>query len=138
MYHPSFVLLCHLDHLTHLLSGFSAYFQVIQSFFNFKVVWPDIIKSSITVLASIATIVSFDLFAWPGFGCLVEMEYANKLYLRTILPFIVGLLMRVPVLVLQWKQNVLLKKEGQREQKIAIKKALLETRSYFWNNILTW
>lgn len=127
-----------LQQLKHNLSASSAYFQVIQSFFNFKVVWPKIIKSSITFMYSIATVISFDLVAWPGFGCLVEMKYETKLYLRTILSCIIGLLMRVPVLVLKWKKYILDKKTGQREQKIAMTKALLESRSYFWNNLLTW
>ncbi len=96
------------------------------------------IKKSITLLTSIVTILSFDILLWPGFGCLVEMKYETKLYLRTILPFIFGLLMYVPVLVLMCKKYVLDKNNVEREQKIAITDALLETSSYFWNNILTW
>lgn len=100
--------------------------------------WPDLIKKSITLLAQVSTIISFDIVQWPGFGCLVEMKYANKLYLRTILPLLFGLLMYLPVLVLTFKKYLLDKTNGEREQKIATKNALLETRSYFWNNILTW
>ena len=96
------------------------------------------IKNSIAFLSSIATIISFDLAVWPAFGCIVEMKYENKMYLRTLLPFIIGVLMRMPVVVLKWRDYQLHKNEGSREKKLEVKKALLETRSYFWNNILTW
>jgi Ca2+-binding EF-hand superfamily protein len=96
------------------------------------------IKRSIAFLSSIATIVSFDLAVWPAFGCIVEMKYENKMYLRTLLPFIIGVLMRVPVVILKWRNYQIHKNGGSRKKKLELKKALLETRSYFWNNILTW
>ena len=39
-----------------------------------------------------STVVAFDLMAWPGFGCLVVMPYDSKLYLRTIMPGFVALM----------------------------------------------
>jgi len=34
-------------------------------------------------MRNVATIVAFDLMAWPGIGCLIVMPYESKLYLRT-------------------------------------------------------
>jgi len=65
----------------------------MQSFFNFRLEWPDTITNAITIFRSVATIVAFVLMAWPGVGCLVVIEYESKLYLRTMLPALIGLMM---------------------------------------------
>jgi len=71
----------------------SAYYQVMTSFINFKLEWPNTLQRVIKSMRNVATIVAFDLMAWPGFGCLVVMPYESKLYLRIVLPGIIGLMM---------------------------------------------
>jgi len=65
----------------------------MQSFFNFKLEWPNLLNNVIKGMRNVTSIVAFDLMAWPGLGCLVVMPYESKLYLRTILPGIIGLMM---------------------------------------------
>jgi len=115
-----------------------AYFQVMQSFFNFRLEWPDTITNAITIFRSVATIVAFDLMAWPGVGCLVVIEYESKLYLRTMLPALIGLMMGVPVLFAKLRKYHAKKRGASKKERLAIKENLLDTQNSFWNNILTW
>jgi hypothetical protein len=58
----------------------AAYLQVMRSFFNFKIVWPQMIQDALAILVQLSILVSFDFLQWPGFGCLTQFPYDAKVY----------------------------------------------------------
>jgi hypothetical protein len=58
----------------------AAYLQVMRSFFNFKIVWPQMIQDALAILVHLSILVSFDFLQWPGFGCLTQFPYDAKVY----------------------------------------------------------
>jgi len=125
-------------HLPQAFKIIIAYYQVMTSFINFKLEWPNTLQRVIKSMRNVATIVAFDLMAWPGFGCLVVMPYESKLYLRIVLPGIIGLMMGLPLFVVFVRLWFLNKHQGFKEDKLELKRNLLRTQNVFWNNILTW
>jgi hypothetical protein len=78
---------------------FFAYYQVISGFIVFKVRLPAILETSIKYLNAIGKILSFDVFEYPGLGCLVGMPWFDRLVVRTLTPIVILILMVVPVAV---------------------------------------
>ena len=77
--------------------------QVAASFVSFDVKLPDILESSVRYLHAISSLITLDVFIWPGVGCLVEMDWGIRLFLRVTLPLAVVALMCLPVVV-SWVQ----------------------------------
>ena len=61
-------------------------FQVLTSFFSFKVNLPALLLATIRYLYSIGILLSFDLFSWPGMGCMVQVDTETRIYARTLFP----------------------------------------------------
>ncbi len=118
-----------------------AYFQVMRSFFNFKIVWPEMISNALAIFVQLSTIFSFDIIQWPGLGCLTKLPYQTKVYVSTSLPLLFSIAMWTPVLLLMcrlaWLPKECVTKE-ERDRKIDLKERLRDTTTTFWNNILTW
>jgi hypothetical protein len=118
-----------------------AYFQVMRSFFNFKIVWPQMLRDALATLAQLSTLVSFDFIQWPGLGCLTKLPYQTKVYVSTTLPLLFAIAMWTPVLLLMCRLAWLPKEcvtEEARDIKIDLKTRLQKTITYFWSNILLW
>jgi hypothetical protein len=118
-----------------------AYFQVMRSFFNFKIVWPQMIRNALATLAQLSTLVSFDFIQWPGLGCLTKLPYKTKVYVSTTLPLLFAIAMWTPVLLLMCRLAWLPKEcvtDEERKRKIDLKQRLRDTSTSFWNNLLTW
>jgi hypothetical protein len=113
----------------------------MRSFFNFKIVWPQKIQDALAILVQLSILVSFDFLQWPGFGCLTQFPYDTKVYCGSTLPFLFGILMWTPVLLLQcrlaWFPKECVTNEA-RDIKIDLKKRLRNTITSFWINILVW
>jgi hypothetical protein len=89
----------------------------------------------------LSILVSFDFLQWPGFGCLTQFPYDTKVYVGTTAPFLFGILMWTPVLLLQCRLAWLPKEcvtEEARDIKIDMKKKFRNTITSFWINILVW
>ena len=126
----------------------------MKSFFNFDIEWPDILANFLHGVARLTTFVTFDFVQLPGLGCLTKMPYDTKILVMTILPFLIGLAMWTPVLVLwcrfRWSKSrsekpstddllfdpVRSRKESKAQ--IILEDRLKKTTTHFWNNILTW
>ena len=76
---------------------------MMKSFFNFDIEWSYILTNFLAGIAQLTTFVTFDFVQLPGLGCLTKMPYDTKVLVMTILPFLIGLTMWTPVLVL-WCQ----------------------------------
>jgi hypothetical protein len=113
----------------------------MRSFFGFKIVWPPLIQNAFAILVQLSILVSFDFLQWPGFGCLTQFPYDTKVYVGSTLPFLLGILMWTPVLLLQYRVAWLPKEcvsDEAREIKMGLKTRLQMTITYFWSNILVW
>ena len=134
---------------------FFAYYQVITAFIRFKVPLPDILQTTIRYLHAIGKVLSFDVFEYPGMGCLVGMEWSQQLVIRTSMPLAILILMVVPVVVSQLRLRSIktlgsdaaeandsnMSPESRRELQLKRLKArdnLEQTCNTCWNNCLSW
>jgi hypothetical protein len=118
-----------------------AYFQVMRSFFNFKIKWPEMLRNALATLAQLSTLVSFDFIQWPGLSCMTKLPYQTKVYVSTSLPLLFAIAMWTPVLLLMCRLAWLPKEcvtNEERKRKIDLKQRLRDTSTSFWNNLLTW
>jgi hypothetical protein len=99
------------------------------------------IQDAFVILVQLSILVSFDFLQWPGFGCLTQFPYDSKVYVGSTAPFLLGILMWTPVLLLQyrlaWLPKECVTKEARKIKK-KLKKRLQTTITYFWGNILVW
>ena len=112
-------------------------FQVLTSFFSFKVNLPALLLATIRYLYSIGILLSFDLFSWPGMGCMVQVDTETRIYARTLFPLGIFFSLMLPALF-SWLRVRRLSKECDVILKKKLTKSLNDTKDLCWNNVLTW
>ena len=115
--------------------------QVLSSFTVFKVELPSLLAGVVLQLASITAIFTFDVFSWPGMGCLTQMQYLSTLAARVLLPLLIVCLMGVPVIVSRWSLRRTFggpnADQLTKQQRLEIMNNHEKTTDFVWNNVFT-
>ena len=116
--------------------------QVLAAFGSFKAPWPSSLGSCLGWALSISRLFQFDLMGLPGLSCFwSDYTFADKSYVKFLLPIVVAFLLWIPVLVAWMKiksspaQN---DTRSQAQEAINWRQRYEETLDRFWNNFFFW